>query len=201
MYKVIADGLNFGVATSLRMARARKDYLLEKGAKDVQIKKIKTKTSYVKKKKREARKPGPVIHIVSKNPLVKGYSPKAIGENIAYEYRKGKPHAQAIRIAYEIARREWKKKHPGEPYPEYLKGYGKFRKENPKHSRRKSSRQKYYVVAISPSGNKFYYNGTWFDSDKNKAFALPKSKAMKLKLKADREFMGTRIFTSLIPES
>jgi hypothetical protein len=43
-------------------------------------------------------------------PIVKGYSKKTIKKNIESEIRAGKPKNQAVAIAYDIARRERKKR-------------------------------------------------------------------------------------------
>lgn len=43
-------------------------------------------------------------------PLIKGYSAKSIGQNIATEMAAGKPHAQAVAIALNTAHHTAKKK-------------------------------------------------------------------------------------------
>ena len=42
-------------------------------------------------------------------PLKRGYSKKAIGENIAREIKRGKPAKQAAAIAYSVARKAKRK--------------------------------------------------------------------------------------------
>jgi hypothetical protein len=42
-------------------------------------------------------------------PLIKGYSQKSIGKNIAEEIKKGHPHKQAIAIALSVAKEAKKK--------------------------------------------------------------------------------------------
>ena len=68
-----------------------------------------------------------------KNPLVSGWSSDAIGKNIADAMRRGLPHAEAIAIALETARREYRKRHPTGPFPRQLKFIGKMRsaRKNP----------------------------------------------------------------------
>ena len=66
-----------------------------------------------------------------KNPLYKGYSPDIVGRNIAEAVKKGVPHAQAIFIPLNWARREYRAKHPTGPFPRHLKMVGKVRGKNP----------------------------------------------------------------------
>jgi len=66
-----------------------------------------------------------------KNPLVKGYSPDAIGRNISHALKRGLSHAQAIAISLDVARREYRKVKPAGPFPRYLQGAGKYYRKNP----------------------------------------------------------------------
>lgn len=59
------------------------------------------------------------------------YSPEIVGTHIAYWVQHGKTHAQAIKIALDIARIEYRKVHPTGNFPRHLQGAGKFYKENP----------------------------------------------------------------------
>ena len=63
--------------------------------------------------------------------LKAGYSPETIGKNIAMEVKRGTTHEQAIAIALNMARREYRKAHPVGQFPHHLKGAGKFYSENP----------------------------------------------------------------------
>lgn len=55
-------------------------------------------------------------------PLIHGYTPKSIEENVAHEMRRGKPQAQAVAISFEEARKAWRHAHPKGPYPAHLRG-------------------------------------------------------------------------------
>jgi hypothetical protein len=54
-------------------------------------------------------------------PLIAGFSPSSIADNIATEVRAGKPVAQAVAIAYENARKAWHEAHPRKPLPARLR--------------------------------------------------------------------------------
>ncbi len=54
-------------------------------------------------------------------PLIKGYSPKSIGKNIASERRSGTPGPQAVAIALNTARAAFKTRNPGKRLPSRLK--------------------------------------------------------------------------------
>jgi hypothetical protein len=53
-------------------------------------------------------------------PLVQGYSREAISENIRREKRAGRSRSQAVRIAYETARRAWRRHCPRGRFPKHL---------------------------------------------------------------------------------
>lgn len=127
MYQVWVDKILWAQKTTRADASEVKKMLEGQGASNVRVVKIKAATSYEKRQRRLARKAGPVSH-VKRNPLKKGFTPKTIGENISHEVKRGKPHAQAIKIAYGIARREFKQRHPNEPLPEYLQDFDAFKK-------------------------------------------------------------------------
>jgi|SRR5882672_5635018 len=55
-------------------------------------------------------------------PYVHGYSEKSIHRNIALFRREGREAASSVRAAFEVARKEWRKRHPRKAYPGYLRG-------------------------------------------------------------------------------
>jgi hypothetical protein len=69
-------------------------------------------------------------------PLVHGHSPTAIATNIARERHAGASEAQAVAIAYERARRDWRARHPRGPYPAHLRG---LRRPRGRHNRSEGS--------------------------------------------------------------
>lgn len=189
MYRVIADNVLWAVFANKTMANILAHELSIQGAK-VEIQRIPLKRTYAKRITAVMKKPSQIK--VIKNPLKHGYSPETIGQNIAREFKRGVPHAVAIRRAYDIARSEFKKRFPNKPLPAYLKGVLKF-SENPiykgsKRAIKKKSLKKYLVVAITKNGSRFYYNGTWFDSNMRNALPLSKTNAIKISRKAIREF-------------
>ncbi len=54
------------------------------------------------------------------NPIKNGYSKKTVAENIARMKAEGRPHAQAVAIALENARRSYWKKFPSGALPAHL---------------------------------------------------------------------------------
>jgi hypothetical protein len=74
-------------------------------------------------------------------PLLSGYSEESIGKNISYLVKEGKPHKQAIAIALNHARIEYRKKYQFGRFPKHIQGAGKFYKENPVS-------EKVYVVSV-----------------------------------------------------
>ncbi len=54
-------------------------------------------------------------------PLKKGYSRSTISANIAEMVKSGRPRAQAVAAALDTARKAFKKRNPGKPYPEHLR--------------------------------------------------------------------------------
>jgi len=67
---------------------------------------------------------------MKKNPLVKEYSPDAIGRNISHALKRGLSRAQAIEISLDVARRQYRKVKPAGPFPPYLQGAGKYYRKN-----------------------------------------------------------------------
>jgi len=63
-------------------------------------------------------------------PLKKGYSEKTIRENIRELVESGRSQEQAVAIAYQVARKAFKKRNPGKPLPARLKEKKKVRRKN-----------------------------------------------------------------------
>lgn len=53
--------------------------------------------------------------------LKKGYSRTTINKNVKREAEAGKPRNQAVAIALDKARRDYKRRNPGKPLPSYLR--------------------------------------------------------------------------------
>jgi hypothetical protein len=70
-------------------------------------------------------------------PLVQGFTQASINENIAQLVRDGKTPAQSSAIAFRIARKAWRREHPGDPLPGHLK---RRRRNNPLRTRMFRSR-------------------------------------------------------------
>lgn len=70
MFRVKADGIDMGLATTKANAKNMEFILKERGFQSVTIEKIKAPTSYAKKIQRKARKAGPV-KVIKKNPVDK----------------------------------------------------------------------------------------------------------------------------------
>jgi hypothetical protein len=56
-----------------------------------------------------------------KNPLVAGYSAKSVSANIRREMHAGKSQAQSVAIALSVARKAYRKRHPGTTLPKRLR--------------------------------------------------------------------------------
>ena len=97
--------------------------------------------------------------------------------------RRRLPHAEAIAIAMETARREYRKRHPTGSFPRHLKVKGKLRRKNPK-ARKNPVFSHIKVFKHGHGEKKFlkvgYFTGTGWDTDVKKAGQYSAGAARKL---------------------